>query len=237
MFWQNHGIEKKDLLISASILLGSIIISLSICFSAVKLAGGDVKLFGQGDSAKVGAGDTPSIIKVVDRKEAPRIGGGQLEIVEFSDFQCPFCQQFFNGAYKDIKTKYIDTNKVKFIFRHYPLSFHKNAGISAEAAECANRQGKFWEYHDLLFAKAKPDGAGLNLADLKQYAKDLKLDTNKFNSCLDNGETKDAVKKDFEEGQRSGVNGTPTIFVGGVKLVGAQPFTNFEKAIEEALKK
>jgi len=175
--------------------------------------------------------------KLTERRGAPSIGSGKLEIVEFSDFQCPFCQRFFNEAYKEIKSKYIDTGKAKLVFRHFPLSsFHVNAQKAAEAAECANKQNKFPEYHDVLFEKGQADGTGLAVFDLKQYAKDLGLNTAKFNSCLDNGETADIVKKDIEDGGKAGVTGTPTIFINGEKIVGAQPYSNFEQKIEAALK-
>jgi len=235
MFWKNHGIEKRDLLIPASLLLGFIILSLSILWVGGKL-GGESFVFGSTNTKTPGP-TAGAIVKITDRKDAPRIGAGKVELVVFSDFQCPFCQSFVNGAYKEIKQKYVDTGKVKLIFRHYPLSFHINAQKSGEAAECANRQGQFFPYHDILFAKAKSDGAGLDNASLKQYAKDLGLDTTKFNSCLDNGEAAAVVKADFAEGQKVGVSGTPTIFINGIKVVGAAPFANFETIIEAELKK
>ncbi len=231
MFWKQHNIEKKDLLTPGAILIGSILISLSICWGNGGFGGVALKT---SDAPEPAAGQ---IIKIADRKDAPRVGSGKVEVVVFSDFQCPFCQRFVNEAYKEIKTQYIDTNKIKFIFRHYPLGFHINAQKSGEASECANRQGRFWEYHDILFAKGKPDGAGLDNTSLKQYAKDMGLDTTKFNSCLDSSETAEIVKADFAEGQKAGVTGTPTFFINGSKLLGAQPFTNFQSVIEGELKK
>lgn len=235
MFWEKHGIEKKDLLVPASILIGAILISVSICWSGGKISWlskvGSVALKTE-EAPTAGSGET----EVSKRRGAPTIGTGKVEIVEFSDFQCPFCQQFYNNAYKEIKTKYIDTGKVKLTFRQYPLPFHGSAQKAAEASECANKQDKFAAYHDVLFVKGQSDGTGLAVTDLKQYAKDLGLNTAKFDACLDNGETADIVKKDFEDGSKAGVNGTPTFFINGKKVVGAQPFTVFEAAIEEALK-
>jgi protein-disulfide isomerase len=176
------------------------------------------------------------VVKVEARKDAPTMGKGKVEIVEFSDFQCPFCQKFFNDAYKQIKAKYVDTGKAKLVFRHYPLSFHQNAQKAGEAAECANRQGKFWPYHDVLFQKAQADGKGLEVESLKQYAKDLGLNSDKFNACLDNGETASIVSSDTTAGNNAGVSGTPTVFINGQKVVGAQPFSAFESIIESALK-
>jgi protein-disulfide isomerase len=165
-------------------------------------------------------------------------------MVEFSDFQCPFCAKFFKETYSQIKSKYIDTGKVKLVFRHYPLPMHQNAQKAAEAAECANRQGKFFEYHDLLFENSQSDGSGLAMEDLKKYADQLGLNKgtlgfgkDKFNQCLDRGEAAETVKKDVSDAQSAGISGTPSFFVNGKKIVGAQPFANFEQAIEEALKK
>ncbi|KKP81257.1 MAG: Periplasmic thiol:disulfide interchange protein DsbA [Parcubacteria group bacterium GW2011_GWB1_35_5] len=233
MFWKKHNIEKKDLLTPGAILIGAILVSISICWSA-----GTLPFFNNG--VNINEGDQPQAenakeVKITKRDKAPTLGSGKVELVEFSDFQCPFCQRFYNDAYKKIKETYVDTNKVKFTFRHYPLSFHQNAQKSAEASECANDQNKFWQYHDILFENSDADGNGLNVTDLKRYAANLGLNTAQFNACLDSGEKADEVKKDFAEGQRLGVNGTPTLYVNGKPVIGAQPFSVFQEAIEEAL--
>lgn len=213
-------------MVPISILIGAIIISLSICWGSGKLwSGSEIKKSQPGESGG----------SITERKDAPSLGSGKLEITIFSDFQCPFCQQFWSGALKEIKSKYVDTGKVKLVFRHFPIPSHVNAQKSAEAAECANRQGKFWEYHDVLFSKMKPDGTNLDIESLKSYASNLGLDTQKFNACLNNGEAKEIASGDFLIGQKAGVTGTPTIFVGEKKIVGAQPFSVFEAAIKEAL--
>jgi protein-disulfide isomerase len=243
MIFKKYGIDEKDLLTPISILIGAILISASICWSSGKmpwLGNGSVAVRTQNgqNAGPVAAGNNnDQVVKITERRDAPSVGSGKVEIVEFSDFQCPFCQQFFNNAYKDIKAKYVDTGKVKLTFRHYPLSFHQNAEKAAEAAECANRQGKFWQYHDVLFTKAQGDGTNLDITSLKKYAKDLNLDTNKFTTCLDNGETAEVIKKDIADAGKAGVTGTPTIFIDGKKIVGAQPFANFQQEIENALKK
>ena len=231
MFWQHHGVEKKDLLVPGSILLGAVIIAVSICWSVAKISPDSVA------AANLNQGLVPvpgQKILVDTRKDAPKLGNGKIEIIEFTDFQCPFCQQFFNQTYSQIKSKYINTGKAVLTIRHFPLvQLHKNAQKASEAAECANRQGKFFPYHDLLFAKMQPDGTGLNIADLKRYALDLGLDTTRFNQCLDKGETASAVKADLEAGQKAGVTGTPTFFINGEKVVGALPFAAFETVIEK----
>lgn len=236
MFWEKFKIENKDLLIPASILLGAIIISTSIIWGQGGSTGSSAVALKAQDNQVVQAPAEGGVVKVSERKSAPTIGSGKVEIVEFSDFQCPFCQKFFNDAYKEIKAKYIDTGKARLTFRHYPLPFHQNAQKAAEAFECAYKQQKSFRYHDVLFEKMQADGTGLAVADLKQYARDLGLNGAQFDSCLDGGEMAEAVKKDFEDGQKAGVNGTPTLLINGKKIVGAQPFGSFQSAIEAALR-
>lgn len=228
---------KRDWHIPASILLGSLIIAISIIFGARKITDG-VFWGGVSRTGDVKNGEQVGTkVAVEKRADAPKMGNGKVVVEIFSDFQCPFCQKFVNEAYAQIKSKYIETNKITFVFRHFPLnSIHKNAQKAGEGAECANRQGKFSVYHDTLFAKMKPDGTGLNISDLKRYALDLGLDTAKFNKCLDGGEATGAVNQDLEAGRKAGVSGTPTIFINGEGLVGAQPFAIFEEAINRNLK-
>ncbi len=191
------------------------------------------------------APDSGQPVTVTDRSGEPVIGSkdAKVTMIEFSDFQCPFCERFYKDSYGQIKTKYVDTGKLKIIYRHFPLSFHQNAEKAAEAAECANQQGKFEQYHNLLFDNSQSDGTGLNVTDLKKYADQLGLNKgtlgigkNKFNDCLDKGDTAQIVSQDIAAGTAAGVDGTPSFFINGKKIVGAQPYTVFESAIEAALK-
>jgi protein-disulfide isomerase len=173
-----------------------------------------------------------------------------ITIIEFSDFECPYCAAAVGAnesdGYKYLKQRdptweapmpsliknYIDTGKVKLVFRYFPLSsIHPDAEKAAEAAACANEQGKFWQMHDRLFANQK----ALDVASLKQYAKDLGLDTTKFNSCLDTGKMSAEVAKDLSDGQSYGVQGTPAFFVDGQLLSGAQPYATFKSLIDQRL--
>jgi len=120
---------------------------------------------------------------------------------------------------------------VRIVFRDYPLDFHKEAQLAAEAANCAGDQGKFWEYHDKLFENQSQ----LKEPSLKQYATDLQLDTEAFNTCLSSGKHRDGVKTDLREGQAVGVTGTPAFFINGRFLSGAQPFDAFATIIDEEL--
>ena len=181
---------------------------------------------------------TPTGIVDVSADDDPALGkdNAPITVIEFSDFQCPFCSRFRDQTFDQIKTNYIDTGKVKFVYRDFPLSsIHPMAESGAEAAECANEQGKFWEYHDILFSK-QDEWTTTGVDTLKGYAKDLSLDTNKFNSCLDDGKYKDEVAKDFQDGVDAGVQGTPSFFINGKQLSCAQPFTSFQAAIDSELK-
>lgn len=155
-------------------------------------------------------------------KDAP------VQIVMFSDFQCPFCSRV-ETTMKTIKDTYGD--KVAITFRDYPLSFHQNAEKAAEAANCANKQGKYWEFHDALFANQ----GQIAVPDLKKKAEDMGLNVAQFNQCLDSGEMKDEIERDLKEGTGYGVTGTPAAFVNGRFLSGAQPFENFKKVIDDEL--
>lgn len=155
-------------------------------------------------------------------------------IVEFGDFQCPFCKRFFDTARKDLIEKYIRTGKVKFVYRDFPLEqIHPYARPTAEGAECADEQGKYWPYHDALYEKQSEFGS-LNFVTL---AKDLGLDVEQFKQCFETHKYKDEVTKDYNDGLKAGVNGTPANFINGRLIPGAQPFNVFELAIEEELKK
>ena len=158
----------------------------------------------------------------------------KVVIVEFSDFQCPFCARFFEQTLPSIERDYIKTGKVQLVYRDFPLSFHKYAQKAAEAAQCANEQGKFWEYHDLLF-KRQNEWASAGEVKFLDYARELGLDTNKFNNCLTTGKYESEVKKDFQDGLQYGVQGTPTFFINGIPLVGSQPYEAFKQLIDQQL--
>lgn len=162
---------------------------------------------------------------VLGKADAP------ITMIEFSDYECPFCERFYTQTLPQLKTNFIDTGKVKFVFRDYPLSFHPNSTKAAEAAECSGEQGKYWEYHNALFQHQD----ALDNNSLKKYAIDLGLDTAAFNKCLDSGVMQEEVQKDFQEGSRLGVRGTPTFFINGTRVVGAQPYDAFKQIIDREL--
>jgi protein-disulfide isomerase len=151
-----------------------------------------------------------------------------ITIVEFADFECPYCSRAAETVEK-VRAAY--PGKVKLVFRHFPLSFHPKAPKAAEAAACADEQGKFWQMHDALF-----EGQDLELEAMKANAQRLGLDAAKFDACLDSGRMAALVKRDQAAGNKAGVTGTPAFFINGVMLSGAQPEEAFHKVIDEELK-
>lgn len=160
----------------------------------------------------------------------PSIGpeDAPVTILVFSDFQCPFCARVL-PAVERVLEEY--KGQVRIIFKQFPLSFHPNAQKAAEASECAFEQGKFWEYHDILFENAN----ALAPSDLKQYAKDIGLDSATFDGCLDSGKYEAEVKQDLADGKAAGVSGTPAFLINGIPVVGAQPFSSFASVIDSEL--
>ncbi len=162
----------------------------------------------------------------------------KVEIIEFSDFECPFCGRFYSQTLGEIEKNYIDTGKAKLAFKHLPLPFHASAQKAAEASECAGEIGgndAFWAMHDGIFDNMAIQ-AGIEVPKLKALASDIGLDQGKFDSCLDNGDMEAKVKAHLAEASKLGASGTPTFFINGIKVVGAQPYAAFEQAIEAALK-
>ena len=162
----------------------------------------------------------------------PEKGGGAkapVTIVEFSDYQCPFCSRA-EVTVDQVMKAYGD--KVRLVFRDFPLPMHAQARGAAEAANCASAQGKFWPYHGKLFANQ----SALGDDKLKEYAKDLGLDTAKFEQCLAAKPFKAAIDKDIADASKVGVTGTPAFFINGRMLSGAQPFEKFKEVIDEELR-
>ncbi|MEE2791179.1 MAG: DsbA family protein [Acidobacteriota bacterium] len=151
-----------------------------------------------------------------------------VEIVEFSDFQCPFCQRL-NGTLEQLKTDYGDD--VRLVFKDYPLPNHAQAFKAAEAGNCAHEQGKFWELHDVMFSNQSE----LEVADLKRHAGELGLDQASFDTCLDSGRFAAAVSGDLRLGQGVGVSSTPTVFINGRAVMGAAPYDVFAEIVQDEI--
>jgi protein-disulfide isomerase len=167
------------------------------------------------------------------RNDAPVV------IVEYTDYQCPFCNRFHTGAYPEIRKNYIDTGKVRFIKRDLALDFHPNALKAAQAARCAGDQGKFWEMHDLL--SANPNSLGPEA--YAKYAGEIGLDAGAFKACTGSDKFIADIRDNGKGAATIGITGTPSFVVGtakgdtvdGIKIVGAQPYSVFEKTIKDTL--
>jgi protein-disulfide isomerase len=163
-----------------------------------------------------------------------------LVLVEYTDYQCPFCQRYHNDSFAQIKANFIDTGKIRYISRDFPLPFHENARRSATAARCAAEQGKFWELRHTMIVNANQ----LQADKLGGYAQSASLDVPKFQACVDSDKFKAAIDKDIAEGSAAGINGTPSFVLGriengklqGVRMVGAMPYAQFEAKIQDMLK-
>jgi protein-disulfide isomerase len=169
-------------------------------------------------------------------------GTAKVAVIEFSDYQCPFCSRYTKDVLPQIRTEYVDTGKIKYVFRDLPLSFHKQAFKAAEAAHCAGAQGKFWEMHDALFQNQNALAPEL----LAGHAKTVGVDDAQFQQCLDSGQFAADINKDIADAGAAGITGTPTFLVGVIqpgdgrvkvvrKLVGAKPYAEFKAAIDAAL--
>lgn len=164
-----------------------------------------------------------------------------LTMVEFSDYECPFCKKYFVETYPSIKKNYIDTGKMKLVFRDLPLSFHEPmATKEAVAAECVRAQKNdvaYFEYHDMLFKNTTSNGSGLEESQLAEFANDLGADAGEFEKCIADSKYADEVSKDIESAKSLGIGGTPAFVIGGTVISGAQLYPTFEEVIESELKK
>lgn len=242
---------KNNLLLPISIIIAGIMIAGTILYSSSGSSnGGTGAAIAQqpgsaaagrqlGNQSKVSTDDDP----VLGDKNAP------LTLVEFSDYECPFCKRSFDQLIPELKKNYIDIGKLKLVYRDFPLSFHANAHKEAEAAECARSQSDdvaYFNFHDQIFIRTTSNGTGLALSQLPVIAKDLGLNVSQFQQCLDSGKFKDEVDKDIADGSAAGVSGTPAWFIGqsskggttdGTLVIGAQPFSTFKVIIDEELNK
>jgi len=182
--------------------------------------------------------------------DSPVLGNATINVVEFSDYECPFCQASegtnqevilslkqsdpsWEAPIPKVIEEYVNTGKVQLVFRQYPVHQNNNPAL---ATKCAQAQGKFWEYHKKLFENYN----ALEITDLKKYAVDLNLNLNQFNECLDSKKYEESVKNDLNDGQGLGITGTPTFFIGNEekgyeKVVGAESFSVFKQVIDSKL--
>lgn len=188
----------------------------------------------------------PQIIRNISIDDDPMKGdpNAPITIIEFSDFQCPFCAKFHETTLPLLEKNYILTGKVNFVYRDFPItSIHPNAVTAALASECTDDQGKYWEMHDMIFENQRiwqglePSQSANTFRD---YAIELGLNMDEFDSCMTSGKYIEEIKNDLDDGRAYGVSGTPGFFVGNAeigftKLIGAQPFSSFKQVIDRQL--
>src|SRR6476620_1380269 len=177
-----------------------------------------------------GPSDGVDRVRVPDEGPAKGPASAKVTVVEFSDFQCPFCSRVV-PTIQQIEKEY--GNKVRVIFRHNPLPFHADAPLAAEAAVAAQAQGKFWEMHDKMFANQQ----NIKRPDLEKYAQEIGLDVGKFKTALDSGAGKKQIAEDMAVAKQIGANGTPNFYIDGRNVVGAVPFDEFKKVIDDDLQR
>jgi len=242
----NYKISKVAVWQGISALLGLLLV--------ISLATGGFGLKGEDGTSQIIVKDqpsgqqeaqAPSLLGTVNLEDAAIKGNenAKLTIVEYSDFQCPFCGRFFSNTLPELKKNFIDTGKVKFAYKHFPLPFHTEADEAAESSECAKEQKKFWEMHDWIFTNSAL-WIGKSGDSLKQVfvdgASSVGLDASKFESCYDSGKYRSIVQQHAAEGNKDGVSGTPTFLIGNeedgyTQVVGAQPYSVLEQVINAAL--
>lgn len=185
------------------------------------------------DSNKNQPGAAPSDLLVVTSDDHVKSAGSlALTVIEYLDFECPVCGRFFRETYPTIKRDYIDTGKVRWVARQFPLrNVHPHAQLAAQASECVAQQGLFFEYHDALFANQ----SALEAADLRTYAAQIGADAGQFNACLDGNSTVDAVQEDVDGGNRIPISGTPTFLIGSEVVVGFKTAEQFAALLDAAL--
>jgi len=180
--------------------------------------------------AQPAAAPAPDVIQTVEIAGAPLIGpeSAPVTIVEFSDFECPFCSRV-NPVLEQLRETYPE--EVRVAFKHFPLAFHKQAMVAHKASVAAADQGKFWEMHDLIFG----DRDKLDPASLRAHAESIGLDMAKYDASMESPDLEQRIQADMDQGQQLGVRGTPSFFINGRMLSGAKPYADFEQRVKEEL--
>lgn len=265
MIRRNQRIEKKEKSRRGPGRVAQGLMNLLVCVGLLLINPGsgravveeDVRALREDmEQVKKDLAEIKSILQSVTKRQRPEkstgtvgvTGGAVLgdadapvTIVEFSDYQCPFCRRYSLTVFPILKREYIDTGKVRYVFRDFPLtSIHQQAEKAHESAHCAGEFNKYWEMHDMLFEKQND----LMVPSLKQYAGELGLDSTTFEECLDSGKYQVAIQKDVDDGGAAGIRGTPSFFVGksgsgdsitGMIIRGAQPLAKFQTIINQLL--
>lgn len=221
-------------------LILSVLLVISVLTSGFGFGGGKSAMTGQAIQ-QLPANNQPQPQGKAELKEDgdPAIGDKSAPVIifEFSDYQCPFCKRAFDTTFPEIQTL-VQEGKVRFVFKDYPLPAHTEADEAAVAANCAGQQGRYWEMHDQLFqTQASWSGNPTPYEVFKGYAEELDLDEGKFNKCIADPRVAQEVQEDIAEGSANGVSGTPTFYINGMEVMGAQPWQAFKQLIDQELSK
>lgn len=221
--------QTNKYLIPGAIVLAGAVIAVAVLYS---INGSPSKNSVKNETAAIAA--LPAAVSedfVLGEKNAP------VTIIEYGDFQCPFCGKFFKDTESILRENYIKTGKVKFIYRDFAF-LGQESFWAANAARCAGEQDKFWQYHDYLFNNQHGENQGaFSKSNLKSFASALNLDKEKFNACLDGDKYISKIQKQTKSGGEAGVQGTPAVFINGKIYVGALPTATFIQLIDSELKK
>ena len=244
---ENNGLrnERREhaYMLPGSILVAAFLISGSVLYLVGALKGNTLSLKDGAERNSQGAlvaetVPTPENLSVTERDVV--LGGPKapVTLIEYGDYQCPFCARFFDQTERVIVSEYIEKGKVKMVFRNFQFLGPESVA-AGEAAECAKEEGKFWAFHNALYEEELRDGeehnGNLNRALFLRIAGELGLSKDIFAKCVDERKYADLIEKDYDAAQAIGVNSTPTSFVNGALVKGAQPFPVFQAAIENAL--
>lgn len=231
--------KKRDWLLPASILFAGVMIAGSLIYAVgSKSSGQKPSTITLGDnSPSAASGELPPVGNrdaVLGDAKAP------VTFIEYGDYQCPFCGRFFHQVEPSLREEYIKTGKVKMVYRNFQFLGPESIAAGA-AAECAKDQSKFWAYHDEIYKAETADGqensGNLNRGLFLMLAQNVGLDMTAFTSCLDSNRYAEQVKKDTADAQTLGVNSTPTNYINGQQVLGAQPYSVFKNVIDIALQK
>ncbi len=225
----NRNMENQKLTTPISIIIAGVIIAGAVIYSQ------SPKQLAQQDNRPEPIVEEKNVN--INIKDWPSKGNPNALVlmVEYSDFACPFCARFWQETLPQIEKEYINTGKVRFVYKDFVVVGGDRA---AEAAHCAAEQGKFWEYHDLLFSKTSEDRGKWSDSNIhREYAQKLGINANDLVKCFEARRYQDKVAGSTQEGAENGATGTPTIFINGKMITGAQPFSAFKAMIDEELKK
>lgn len=251
--------NKKDLFLPISVVIAAIVIGGAVIYSNGMKKGGN-----EPTPTPIASSENAKELTLASDLSVQGDASAGLIMYEFSDFECPYCSRFDSLARPDIYNNYIATGKMKAVFVDFPMPFHEYAQKAAESTWCAKEQNKYWEMHGILFAKQEGGAEdALSVDNIKTYAKDLGLNVNQFNDCLDSGKYYDRVRENFDLSSSIGVSGTPTVVIAkksnikidpsyvvseleknnyiiplddGVMIVGAQAFSSYQSEIDKLLK-